>query len=387
MAQKPKKTTNNFGIPIDNQARQEVAHKDLDVALTQLAEAFSVGANAGLSMQDMRAKLTDKQRNFLDSQISSGAPSIQLPLGVDFQLITFTLHEFSYEDIESKTTIHACNARQLEFFSEFDKLKAVEMLKLTDEQDNEIHVNTTPALACRYPDREDSRAHVFDGLRRRFGCLGAKCSYKVYITDEPMTDFHAKLASSKNNDTLGNGFLDRRADVLQQIDDINKQRANDEQEPLSERQLSELLNINRNLIKSYRDSVVVPNSLFSAFPSPTSLGRPTVNRIVKLFNDGGALVSKESQDEAIEALNVYVSSMDTSISSDKANSEALKVLNLHCLKIKPKSPLSPPKAFSHGSIVVSDNGNVRIDMDEVSEESIEALISQLRALSTGKLKN
>ena len=386
MAKKKVAVIDHMGQPVDAEQKKTQVVNDINLAFHQLSESLSVGTKSGLSNDEMLAGLTEEQQELLDSvvtsAVASGAPSIQLPLGVDFKPITFTLQEIPFEDIERMTTIHKSNVRKLEYFSEFDKLKAVEMLKLEDPHSGkEVYANTNPALGCRPLVGNDDRIQVFDGLRRRFGCLGGQCTFKIYVTDEPLTDFHARLASSKNNDHLANGFFERREEVLEKIRAINTERQIDDLEPLSDRALEKELKVSKKLLGIYKRSVTLPDELLCAFPSPTSLGSPSILLLIAYCEKEGAPLRDESKlEEVITKVKAFVESMDVSLAADKANAKAMDIIKTYVAEKANKPKSNTKRTFSHGSIAVGADGSVKVSLKILDAKGIQALMKELNDL-------
>ncbi|MCG9575375.1 hypothetical protein L1D14_03905 [Vibrio tubiashii] len=384
MVKKKEATTTNFGQTIDPQVKRQKAQEDVALALSRVSDAMKEASKSGLGVEDFRKLMNDEQRALFESQIESGAASIQLPLGQGFELITFRLHEIAPEDIETKTRIHKSNIRLLKYFSDFDKAKCVDMLKLRDpNSDAEVYVNTTPTLACV---GENGVFDIFDGLRRRYGAIGASCTLKVYVTEDRLTDFHAQLASDKNNDHLTNGFLDRREQILSREKNVAQLRKLEDLPALSDRKMAIELGINSATLSLYKNSTSLPDELLCAFPSPTSLGKPTIRTLMNYVSSEGAILSNPAFiREAVKRIRALSESFDADVPSDSANKKAMSILAKYAEEVAPKPKKNTSvHDYGFGSIARHESGETTINLTELTEDSLEELVQSLKALMGGK---
>ncbi len=383
MAKRGVRDTNHFGQAVNKEQQQSDAMREVQVTFERAKNALSAAESSGLSFKEIMNSLPEDQKALFEREIESGASTIWLPLGREFRMIAFDLYEIEPHEVSTKTRLHEANIRLNKYFSAFDIAKCKEMLKLSDpnSEKKDIYANTTPALATV---SNDGVLEIFDGLRRRYGAMDT-CVLKVYATKEPLTHFHAQLASDKNNDHLTNGFLDRRKVILDRAHAINAQRELNNEAPLSDVAMAEALNINRALLQAYNNSEIIPDELLVAFPSPTSLGRPTIVKLTSLFANGGVLHNNsELLESCIEGIKEMVAELDTSVSSDAANKAAMGTIatKINEYNIKLNGPKQPAKktSFEHGSITLNAKGELSVSMATLTQDSLTALVEELNKL-------
>ncbi|CCO44178.1 hypothetical protein VIBNISOn1_1050004 [Vibrio nigripulchritudo SOn1] len=383
MATRGNRDSDHFGQVIDGEQSKADAMREVQITLERAKNALATAKNSGLTFSEIMKSLSAEQKALFEQEIESGASQIFLPLGREFRMIPFELYEISPDEIETRTRLHKANIRLSKYFSKFDIQKCKEMLKLSDpnSEQKDIYANTTPALGTV---ADDGVLDIFDGMRRRYGAMGT-CPLKVYATKEPLTHFHAQLASDKNNDHLVNGFLDRRKIILDRMNAINSKREVNGEESLSDVAMARELNINRSLLQSYYKSQLIPDELLIAFPSPTSLGRPTINKLTSLFEENGVLYDNdELLAKCVSSVEEMVAKLDTSMSSDAANKAAMNtvstIISEYLLAINGPKPSSAKTDFEHGSITVNPSGSLSVSMDMLTAEAVASLISELNKL-------
>lgn len=371
-----------FGQPINKNDAGQMLQARFDDAASNMSDVLSQAKGNGVDYKAWFDNLDKATRDQFDVQIHSNAQEITLPLGENFEAIKFHLVIIPWQEIESRTRIHKANARLEKYFKEFDKLKAQEMLRFFDPMtQTETYANTTPVLAST---SKDSMINVFDGLRRRFGCIKAQCDLKAYVTDQELTHFHASLASRKNNDHVVNGFLDRRSACLKERDRIIVQREEKGQEPLSKNKMALELNMNKSDYFLFDDSVNLPDSIFMAFPSPTTIGRNVVRKLVKAIVKDGT--DKAIVDKGIESMRAAEENIDEQMSSEMANSHCLAVFlkSIENSRASSGSGSSKPEPYvlpnGAGTVTISEKGVAKCKLDALTTENVEHLYTQLKAL-------
>ncbi|MCC2525027.1 hypothetical protein [Vibrio coralliilyticus] len=383
MAKRGINKTNNLGVELDESTVRRNAVSEVKVIADRLSNAINAAEKTGMSFDDVVAQLTPDQKAIFEKEVKSGAQTIHLPLGRDFRMIPFELHEIPPDEIEEKTCLHAANIRVLKYFSDFDKQKCKEMLKLTDpngKENKEVYVNTTPTLATW--DKKKEQFAIFDGLRRRFGAMG-QCPLKVYVTKESITHFHAQLASDKNNDHLTNGFLDRREMYISKVNSLQHQQQLSSEPELSERALAKKLGIHKMLLSAYLKSKAIPDELLIALPSPTTLGRPLISKLIPLFGEGGELNDGKLLAKCITVLKEFNKSLDLNTNPDTANKKAIEKLFKVVTESRPKDEDSTDSSipYDYGSISRSSKTNeVNITINDLNTTSVKELMKALQGM-------
>ncbi|WP_281189037.1 hypothetical protein AAIA71_28580 (plasmid) [Vibrio harveyi] len=325
---------------------------------------------------DFSAALDDDE-TVLDEQsqaeLLSGKDEIYLPLGRNNENILFERWVIPPNEIKTKTRPHKENARKLQFFSALDRKIAKEMI------DSE-GINLYPALGQL---ARDNIVDLIDGLRRSIGCEEGHYPFQVYVTKEEIVPQRAHALSVNANKHVSNGLLEKRYSIQKDAQQVQMRRQAESLPPLSDNKLIATLGLSKPIYSTAMKTFDVPDDVFILFPSPSTLGRNTLNKIHQ-YVIRSQLGDKELK-TVYDKVKAFVSSTDFNLDSNDANARAMKVFEAEAKKLVIKNQNIPePQTYELkdgiGKVERKSNGSIAITLNALSESSIEETIAQLKAM-------
>ncbi|EHD1698841.1 hypothetical protein M2G93_18975 [Vibrio vulnificus] len=316
----------------------------------------------------------EPENEAMTSELLSGKKEIHLPLGRNKEPIPFELWVLQPDEIESQTIPHPENARKMEFFSKLDRQIAKEMIASEG-------INLYPAVGQL--NHETNLVELMDGLRRSVGCLEGGFPFQVYVTKHEIVPQRAHALSVNANKHVTNGLLDRRYLFKKDGAQIQLRRSNDGFPPLSDNKLIEALNVSKPIYSAAMKSFDVPDTVFQLFPSPSTLGRPTLNKLYKYVLQSN--LSDKQLSSVYEKVRNFVAETNFTLDSNDANSRAMKVFETEVKKLlAATTPRSKDEKYeladNLGYVQRSGNGGVSIQLTSLSKTGIDAVLAQLKAM-------
>lgn len=319
--------------------------------------------------------ISEEQKEEAERAILSGDETIELPLGRNNALIKFVLHIFEAHEIGTKTKPHDENIRNSKFFTELDRRVAKQMIA-------ESGCNLYPALGVL--NQETGITELYDGFRRSVGCEEFGVPLKAYVTTEPIAPQKAHKLSRNANDHVSNGLLDLREAYRDQYDHIVLQRKAENKPELSQNDVIKEMELPKATFIVAKQSFDVPDSIYMLFPSPTTLGRESLKAIRKEIV--GRNLSDSQIETVIEKMGSYVKDHlgSMTINTVAENNKALKAFKEVVQQVKPATVEPIGNRFElpskMGKVSLNAKGEVSISLKSLTQESLEALQSQLKAM-------
>ncbi|MCG3728761.1 ParB/RepB/Spo0J family partition protein [Vibrio cincinnatiensis] len=233
-----------------------------------------------IKTSELNAKLfgkADKRRASTpqEAQAAAKAQAQVIELAVAGEdLVTFELVRIPAGEIEEKTVVFAQNAREQSFLNEHALADILNSLRERGQQ--------FPAVGRR---KEDGKIEVLDGSRRRKSCLLAKQDFLVYVADNINTE-HAKFLSDVANAHKPLSLYEKGKEMQAQLDSGAAE---------DQKALAKMFQCSEALVSGALKAASLPLALLQAYPNVVELGRPTIVKLHKQFNE----LTEEQQTELL----------------------------------------------------------------------------------------
>ncbi|WP_154116663.1 ParB/RepB/Spo0J family partition protein [Vibrio cincinnatiensis] len=223
-----------------------------------------------IKTSELNAKLfgkADKRRASTPQEAQAAAKEqaqvIELAVAGE-DLVTFELVRIPASEIEEKTLIFAQNAREQSFLNEHALADILNSLRERGQQ--------FPAVGRR---KEDGKIEVLDGSRRRKSCLLAQQDFLVYVADNINTE-HAKFLSDVANAHKPLSLYEKGKEMQAQLDSGAAE---------DQKALAKMFQCSEALVSGALKAASLPLTLLQAYPNVVELGRPTIVKLHKQFNE------------------------------------------------------------------------------------------------------
>ncbi|MGD6739630.1 ParB/RepB/Spo0J family partition protein [Photobacterium leiognathi subsp. mandapamensis] len=217
---------------------------------------------------DLNARLfgkADKRRatNVTEAQTAARDKAAVIELAVaGEETVAFELIKINADDVRTKTTVFAENAREQAFLNEHALADILSTLKDRGQQ--------YPAVG-RWLD--DGRIEVLDGSRRRMSCILAHKDFLIYVAKGINTE-HAKFLSDVANAHKPLSLYERGKE-MQHLLDSGK--------VADQKELARYCQCSEALVSGALKAASLPMELLMAYPSVGELGRPTIVKLHRVF--------------------------------------------------------------------------------------------------------
>lgn len=234
-----------------------------------------------IKTSELNAKLfgkADKRRASTpqEAQAAAKAQAQVIELAVAGEsLVTFELVRIPAHEIENKTVVFAQNAREQSFLNEHALADILNTLRERGQQ--------YPAVGRRIA---EGKIEVLDGSRRRKSCLLAEQDFLIYVAENITTE-HAKFLSDVANAHKPLSLYEKGKEMQAQLDSgaVEDQKA-----------LAKMFQCSEALVSGALKAASLPLELLQAYPNVVELGRPTIVKLHKQFNE----LTTEQQTELLE---------------------------------------------------------------------------------------
>lgn len=179
-------------------------------------------------------------------------------------LVQFELIRVPAKDIESETVVFDQNSREQSFLNEHALSDVLVTLKERGQQ--------YPAVGRRC---EDGTIEVLDGSRRRMSCILAEKEFLIYVADGIGTE-EAKFLSDVANAHKPLSLYERGKEMQLKLDsgEVQDQKA-----------LAALFQCSEALVSGALKAASLPLPLLQSYPNVGELGRPTIVKLHKQYNE------------------------------------------------------------------------------------------------------
>ena len=223
-----------------------------------------------LKTSELNAKLfgkADKRRattpQEAQSAVKAQAHVIELAVAGE-ELVTFELVRIPADKVQTETVVFAENAREQAFLNEHALSDVLTTLKERGQQ--------YPAVGRR---TEDGKIEVLDGSRRRMSCILANKEFLIYVGNNINTD-HAKFLSDVANAHKPLSLYEKGKEMQAKLDSGEAE---------DQKALARIFQCSEALVSGALKAASLPLDLLKAYPNVVELGRPTIVKLHKQFNE------------------------------------------------------------------------------------------------------
>ncbi|MCL9775237.1 ParB/RepB/Spo0J family partition protein [Vibrio methylphosphonaticus] len=225
-----------------------------------------------IKTSDLNAKLfgkANKRRASTPQEAQSAAKEqaqvIELAVAGE-DLVSFELIRIPAEKIESTTFVFQENAREQSFLNEHALSDVLATLRDKGQQ--------YPAVGRR---QDDGSIEVLDGSRRRMSCIIANQEFLIYVANNINAD-HAKFLSDVANAHKPLSLYEKGKEMLAKLDSGEAE---------DQKALAKMFQCSEALVSGALKAADLPLELLQAYPNVSDLGRPTIVKLHKQFNELG----------------------------------------------------------------------------------------------------
>ncbi|ANW26626.1 ParB/RepB/Spo0J family partition protein [Vibrio coralliilyticus] len=180
------------------------------------------------------------------------------------EMVTFELVRISASDIAEQTVVFAENAREQSFLNEHALSDVLATLKERGQQ--------YPAVGRK---REDGKIEVLDGSRRRMSCILAEKDFLIYVAENINGD-HAKFLSDVANAHKPLSLYEKGKEMQAKLESGEAE---------DQKALAKMFQCSEALVSGALKAADLPLTLLQAYPNVADLGRPTIVKLHKQFNE------------------------------------------------------------------------------------------------------
>ncbi|ARC94030.1 chromosome partitioning protein ParB [Vibrio coralliilyticus] len=180
------------------------------------------------------------------------------------EMVTFELVRISASDIAEQTVVFAENAREQSFLNEHALSDVLATLKERGQQ--------YPAVGRK---REDGKIEVLDGSRRRMSCILAEKDFLIYVA-ENINGEHAKFLSDVANAHKPLSLYEKGKEMQAKLESGEAE---------DQKALAKMFQCSEALVSGALKAADLPLTLLQAYPNVADLGRPTIVKLHKQFNE------------------------------------------------------------------------------------------------------
>lgn len=234
-----------------------------------------------LKTSELNAKLfgkADKRRATTPQEAQSAAKAqaqiIELAIAGE-EMVTFELVRVPADKVATDTVVFAENAREQEFLNEHALSDVLVTLKERGQQ--------FPAVGRR---TADGKIEVLDGSRRRMSCILANKEFLVYVANDINAE-HAKFLSDVANAHKPLSLYEKGREMQAKLDSGEAE---------DQKALARMFQCSEALVSGALKAAALPLELLKAYPNVVELGRPTIVKLHKQFNE----LSDEQQQSLID---------------------------------------------------------------------------------------
>ncbi len=179
-------------------------------------------------------------------------------------LVEFELIRIPADDIEARTSVFSENAREQSFLNEHALSDVLVTLKERGQQ--------YPAVGRK---TQDGKIEVLDGSRRRKSCLLAKKEFLIYVAEDIGPE-EAKFLSDVANAHKPLSLYERGREMLHKLESG---------EASDQKALAQIFQCSEALVSGALKAASLPLELLQAYPNVSDLGRPTIVKLHKQYNE------------------------------------------------------------------------------------------------------
>ncbi len=223
-----------------------------------------------IKTSDLNAKLfgkANKRRATTPQEAQTAAKEqaqvIELAVAGE-DLVSFELVRIPADKVESETVVFAENAREQSFLNEHALSDVLTTLKERGQQ--------YPAVGRR---NASGTIEVLDGSRRRMSCILAGKEFLIYVAED-INGEHAKFLSDVANAHKPLSLYEKGKEMQAKLDSGEAE---------DQKALAKIFQCSEALVSGALKAASLPLELLQAYPNVADLGRPTIVKLHKQFNE------------------------------------------------------------------------------------------------------
>ncbi|WP_047042467.1 ParB/RepB/Spo0J family partition protein [Vibrio mexicanus] len=223
-----------------------------------------------IKTSDLNAKLfgkANKRRATTPQEAQTAAKEqaqvIELAVAGE-DLVSFELVRIPADKVESETVVFAENAREQSFLNEHALSDVLTTLKESGQQ--------YPAVGRR---NANGTIEVLDGSRRRMSCILAGKEFLIYVAED-INGEHAKFLSDVANAHKPLSLYEKGKEMQAKLDSGEAE---------DQKALAKIFQCSEALVSGALKAASLPLELLQAYPNVADLGRPTIVKLHKQFNE------------------------------------------------------------------------------------------------------
>lgn len=312
-----------------------------------------------IKTQDLNAKLfgrVDKRKTSNKEEtklaMQEKAPFIELNVAGE-EAITFVLVKIPANQIEIKTNVFEENAREQEFLTKSALSDILYTLETKGQQ--------YPAIGRQ----NGNKIEVLDGSRRRQACIYAQKEFLIYVAQNVNSN-HAKFLSDVANAHKSLSLYEKGKEMRNAL---NTGKARDQKE------LSNIFQCSEALVSGALKAADLPLDLLRVYPNVSEVGRPTIVKIHKIFNQLN-LQEKDKVIQQIKKTKFYkLSDIETIGTTRLIKEVSIKLENI-INSIRPENK----KSENIGSLLSGkinyklSNNKLAINISDINEEKAKKIL-------------
>ncbi len=313
-----------------------------------------------IKTSDLNAKLfgkADKRRAStpLEAQAAAKEKASVIELAVAGQnVVTFELVKIPAHQVANSTSVFAQNAREQSFLNEHALSDILSTLKVRGQQ--------YPAVGRRMT---DGGIEVLDGSRRRMACILAEQDFLVYVA-EGIEQEHAKFLSDVAN-------AHKPLSLFEKGKEMKAKLASGEAE--DQKALAKMFQCSESLVSGALKAADLPLELLRAYPNVVDLGRPTIVKLHKQYNN----LSGEHQNLLLEKCNEqqgYVWQRSDAQGVARLTKDVTETLERWIEELAPPVVVAATKTeLVKGRVSYSRKGsNVTLNLKKIDEQMLDELL-------------
>lgn len=194
------------------------------------------------------------------------------------EMVKFELVQIPAQEIDTKTTVFAQNAREQSFLNEHALSDVLVTLKERGQQ--------YPAVGRK---TKEGKIEVLDGSRRRKSCILAQKDFLIYVA-ESIGPEQAKFLSDVANAHKPLSLYERGKEMQHKLDNG---------EASDQKALAQIFQCSEALVSGALKAASLPLELLQAYPNVSELGRPTIVKLHKQFNE----LNQDAQNTLLKKCN------------------------------------------------------------------------------------
>lgn len=223
-----------------------------------------------IKTSDLNAKLfgkANKRRATTPQEAQTAAKEqaqvIELAVAGE-DLVSFELVRIPADKVASETVVFAENAREQSFLNEHALSDVLTTLKERGQQ--------YPAVGRR---NANGTIEVLDGSRRRMSCILAGKEFLIYVAED-INGEHAKFLSDVANAHKPLSLYEKGKEMQAKLDSGEAE---------DQKALAKIFQCSEALVSGALKAASLPLELLQAYPNVADLGRPTIVKLHKQFNE------------------------------------------------------------------------------------------------------